>query len=290
LYAYLLFVNPSIVNKKKGRRVTLSSKRHLSAQGTSSGVTGSVRGRDEFAFVSNHVFFSVSLVVEVAVQDFLHTISVSSLGREGGAGVVRSHGVSGHLSPGVVGRGRLGEPHITSVSLNVASLYSLNKSISVHDLTSSSVDNVGSLLHLGDEFSVEEVFSARVKRAVDGDHIASSSEGLYRVVPDSVELLFHLSGESVLISVVELHIEGLKSSEHSEANSASAYGSHSHAFQIPSLVGDTSNVPLAVHDLVVTGDEVSDEAKDLHHHVLSDRHHIGASHLSDRDVVAASSL
>jgi hypothetical protein len=64
---------------------------------------------------------------KVILEDLLGTSGVSGLGIERGTRHVRNHGVSntllalvGHGAPGVIARSGLGEPHITTVSTELA--------------------------------------------------------------------------------------------------------------------------------------------------------------------------
>lgn len=231
----------------------------------------------------------VELASEVALDDGLGAVGVALLGVQGGTRHVGDHGVAaaeGVLgsSENVVARGGLGEPDITTVAGEVARLEGGGDVLLDNDGATGGVDEVRTLLHLGDEVLVEETLGLLVERAVDGDNVTLSEELLEGVDTAAANLLL-LLGRQGLVVVVEklLAVEGLKTAEDALANAADGDGTDNLALEVVLLLGSSGDIPLTTLNLLVGGNEVSDENQDGHENVLSDGDDVGASNLGDGD-------
>jgi len=231
----------------------------------------------------------VLAATEVAVQDSLGTICVSLLGIQTGTGHVGNHGVSSTVwvldrAEWVFLRCWLWEPHITTIAAQLTRLDGLGDVLLDDDGATGSVNEPCTLLHLGDQLLVEETSSLLVERAVDGDDIALGQH-LFEVLDTSAaNLLLNLWLQWLVIEVKELlALKGLESAEHTLTNTADSDSTDDLVLKIVLTLGDGGNVPVTSLDLLVSWDEVSDEDEDGHDDVLSNRHDIGASDLSDGD-------
>lgn len=226
---------------------------------------------------------------EVAVEDSLGAISVSLLGIERGTGHVGDHGVATTegvegSSEGVLLGGGLDVPDITTVSGEVAALESSGDVLLDDDGSTGGVDEVSTLLHLAEELLVEETLGLLVERAVDGDNVTLSQHLLEVLDTSAANLLLLLGAQGLVIKVEELlALEGLETAEDTLTDTADSDGTDNLVLEIILLLGNTSDVPVTVEDLLVGGDKVADEDEDGHDDVLSDGDDVGASDLSDGD-------
>lgn len=240
--------------------------------------------------VDNQVLRAVVLTAgEVAIENVLSTLGVADLGIDGCARHVGNHGVA--TAPRVFGvaervilRGGLGEPDITTVSTKVAGLEGLGNILLDHNSTAGGVDEPGTGLHLGDEILVEETASLLVERAVNGDHITLGEHLLEILDATAADLLLYLGGKGLVIIVEKLlAVEGLQATEDTLTDTADGDGADNLALEVVLLLGDGGDVPVALGDLLVGGDEVAEEDQDGHDDVLSDGDDVGAGDLGDGD-------
>lgn len=120
--------------------------------------------------------------------------------------------------------------------------------------------------------------------AVDGDNVTLSKHLLEVVDTAAANLLLNLRGEGLVVIVEELlAVEGLETAEDTLTNTANGDGTDNLALEVELVLGDSSNVPLTVADLLVGRDEVADQGEDGHDNVLSDGDDVAASDLSDGD-------
>jgi hypothetical protein len=231
----------------------------------------------------------VELAAEVAGKDSLGTVGVALLGIERGAGHVRDHGVA--ASEGVLGVAqrvvlgrRLGEPDVTAVAGKMAGLEGLGDVLLDNDGATGGVDEVRTLLHLGDELLVEKTLGLLVERAVDGDNVALGEHLLEGVDTSAANLLLDLSGQRLVVVIEELlAVEGLETAENTLADTADGDSADDLALEVVLLLGGGRDVPLATLNHLVGGDEVADEEEDSHDDVLSDGNDVRAGDLGDGD-------
>lgn len=240
--------------------------------------------------VDNQILGAVVVLArEVAGKDSLGTVGVTLLRIEGCTGHVRNHGITateGVLGSAqdVVARGGLGEPDITTVTGEVARLESLSDILLDDDGATSGVDEIRTLLHLGDELLVEETLGLLMERAVDGDNVTLGKHLLEILDTTAANLLLLLRAEGLVIKVQKLlAVEGLQPAEDTLTDTANGDGTNDLVLEIVLLLGDGGNVPLAALDLLVSGDEVTDESEDGHDDVLSDGDDVGSGNLGDGD-------
>ena len=139
-------------------------------------------------------------------------------------------------------------------------------------------------LHLVDQLLVEETLGLLVERAVDGDNVTLSEHLLERLDAAAANLLLLLSAEGLVVEVEELlAVEGLQAAEDTLADTANGNGTDNLALEVELVLGGFGNVPVTTGDLLASRAEVADESEDGHDDVLSDRHDVGASDLSNSD-------
>ena len=129
-------------------------------------------------------------------------------------------------------RSRLGEPDVAGIASQLAGLERACDPVAVADLPAGGVDDVGAALHLPDHLVVEEVLGLRVKRRVDGHHVAVRDHLRGRLVEGDAELLLDLLREPVAIGVVQADVEGLQPAQHGGADSPRGDGAHLHPLQV----------------------------------------------------------
>jgi len=112
-------------------------------------------------------------------------------------------------------------------------------------------------------------------KTYESKDVAVGRHLLSRVEPLKVELLLDGGGEAVPVGVHELDVERLEEAEHAESDTTSGNGSDGHALQVVAAHDGIGDVPSAVDDDVVRGDEVADEGEDLHDNVLAKRGGLG---------------
>jgi hypothetical protein len=140
------------------------------------------------------------------------------------------------------------------------------------------------LLHLGDEILVEQTAGLLVQRAVDGDHVTLGEHLLEILDTAAANLLLDLGLQRLVVIVKKLlAVEGLQTTEHTLTDTADSDGTDDLVLQVEFVLGDSSNVPLTITDLLVGGNEVADEGEDGHDNVLSDGDDVAASDLGDGD-------
>jgi hypothetical protein len=123
-----------------------------------------------------------------------------------------------------------------------------------------------------------------VEWAVDGDNIALSQHLLEVLDTAAANLLLLLRRQGLVVEVKELlAVEGLETAEYTLTDAADSDGTDNLVLEIVLILGDLGNVPLALGDLLVGGDEVADEGQDGHNNVLGDGDDVGASDLGDGD-------
>ena len=127
------------------------------------------------------------------------------------------------------------------------------------------------LLHLGDEFLVEQATSLLVQGAVDGDNITLSKHVLEVLDTAAANLLLNLGAQRLVVVVEELlAVEGLQTAEHTLTNTTDGNGTDDLALEVELVLGDGGNVPLTTGDLLVGRDKVADQVEDGHDDVLGD--------------------
>jgi hypothetical protein len=140
------------------------------------------------------------------------------------------------------------------------------------------------LLHLGDEFLVEETASALVQRAVDGDNIALGEHLLKVLNTAAANLLLNLGLEGLVVVVEQLlAVEGLETAQHTFTDTSNSDGSDDLVLEVELVLGNGGNIPFTVADLLVGRDEVANQSQNGHDNVLGDRDNIAASDFGDSD-------
>lgn len=243
-----------------------------------------VGASDIVTIVDDEVLVSVVVATgEVALENSLGAVGITDLGVDGGTGHVGNHGVA--AAPGaldvaqrVILGGGLREPDITSVASQVTRLDGLGDVLLDNDGTTSGVDEPRAwrvvlvseilcrfekwhltLLHLGDEVLVEQTTSLLVQRAVDGNDITLSEHLLEVVNTAAADLLLDLRGERLVVVVEQLlAVERLETAQDTLTDAADSDSSDDLVLQIVLVLGNGSNVPFAVTDLLMGRNEVAD--------------------------------
>merc|ERR1712188_153708 len=102
-----------------------------------------------------------------------------------------------HAPPRMILGRRLREPHIPSITSQLARLQSPCNRITVADLAAGRVDNVRAALHSGEEVIVEQVLRLRVQRAIDSDNVAMRHHVLGGLMPREIQLLLDTLRQSM---------------------------------------------------------------------------------------------
>lgn len=119
-----------------------------------------------------------------------------------------------------------------------------------------------------------------MQRAVDGDNITLSEHLLKAVNATAANLLLDLGAQGLVVVVEQLlAVEGLQAAEHTLTDTANSDSTDNLALQVVLILGDSSDIPVTVADLVVSGDEVADQEEDGHDDVLSDGDNVGTGDL-----------
>lgn len=119
---------------------------------------------------------------------------------------------------------------------------------------------------------------------VDGDNVTLGKHLLEVLDTATANLLLDLGGQRLVVVVEELlAIEGLQAAEDTLTDTANGNGTDGLALEVELVLGDGSNIPLAVTDLLVSRDEVADQGEDGHNNVLSNGDDVAASDLSNSD-------
>lgn len=123
-----------------------------------------------------------------------------------------------------------------------------------------------------------------MQRAVDRDNIALGEHLLEVLNTTAANLLLNL-GPKGLVVVVEqlLAVEGLETTEHPFTDTPNSNGSDDLVLEVKLVLGDGSNIPFTVADLLVGRDEVANQCQNGHDNVLGDRDDIAASDFGDSD-------
>jgi len=123
-----------------------------------------------------------------------------------------------------------------------------------------------------------------VQGAVDGDNVALSKHVLKVLDTAAANFLLDLRGQRLVVVVEELlAVKGLETAENTLTDTANGDCTDGLALKVELVLGDGSNVPLTIADLLVSRDEVADQCEDGHDNVLSDRDNVAASNFSDGD-------
>ena len=118
--------------------------------------------------------------------------------------------------------------------------------------------------------------------AVDGDNVALSKHVLKVLDTAAANFLLDLRGQRLVVVVEELlAVEGLETAENTLTDTANGDCTDGLALKVELVLGDGSNVPLTIADLLVSRDEVADQCEDGHDNVLSDGDNVGTSDLSN---------
>lgn len=123
-----------------------------------------------------------------------------------------------------------------------------------------------------------------MERAVDGDDV-TLCQHLLEVLDASAANLLLLLGRQRLVVKVEklLAVKWLETAQHTLTDTADGNGTDNLVLKVVLVLGDLSNVPLALGNLLVGGDKVADESEDGHDDVLGDGDDVGARDLGDGD-------
>lgn len=123
-----------------------------------------------------------------------------------------------------------------------------------------------------------------MERAVDGDDITLGKHLLEVLDTPATNLGLLLSRQGLVVVVEELlAVERLETAQDTLTDTADSDGTNNLALEIKLVLGGGGDVPFTSLDLLVGGDEVTDEGEDGHDDVLSDGDDVGASHLGDGD-------
>ena len=215
--------------------------------------------------------------------------------------VTAAHGVLS-VAERVVFRCRLWEPNIASVTTEMARLESFGNILLDNDGTACGVDEPRAcifrlarpttriakvqltLLHLGDQFLVEQASGLLVQWAVDGDNVALGQHFLQVIHTSASNLLLNLGFERLVIEVQQLlAVEWLESPQHTFTNTPNSDRTYNFVLEVVFILRNSGNVPVSTGDLLVCWDEVANQGEDSHENMLCHRYDVGTSHFGDGD-------
>lgn len=123
-----------------------------------------------------------------------------------------------------------------------------------------------------------------MQRAVDGDNITLGKHVLEGVDTAAANLLLDLSRQRLVVIVEQfLAVEGLQTTQDTLTDTADGNGTNDLVLEIVLVLGDGSNIPFTLGDLLVGGDEVADESQDGHDDVLGHGGDIAAGDFGNGD-------
>lgn len=138
------------------------------------------------------------------------------------------------------------------------------------------------LLHLADEFLVEQAPGLLVERAVDGNNVRLRKQLLKSVNTTAANFLLGLGGQRLVVVVQKLlAVEWLETAQNTLTDTADSNSTDNLVLQVELVLGGSGNIPLTTLDLLVGGDEVAHQGQDGHDDVLSDGDDVGTSDLSN---------
>jgi hypothetical protein len=130
------------------------------------------------------------------------------------------------------------------------------------DSSAGCVDEPCTLLHLGDEFLVEQTSCVLMERTVDSNDISLSEHFLEVMNAAAANFFLNFRGKGLVIKVEKLlAIEGNKTSQNTLADTADSDCSYDFTFNIEGVFGDGCNIPVTRDDLFVCGDKVANKDK-----------------------------
>lgn len=135
-----------------------------------------------------------------------HTFTVPDLRINRRSRHVRYHAVTTtqgvpHRPPRVIRRRRLREPHVASITTEVARVERVRNGLGITNGTSSGVDEPRSWFHLGKKLLVEQALGLLVQGTVDGDDVALGEHVLERLDTSDLDRLSGLFRQCRVIEV-----------------------------------------------------------------------------------------
>lgn len=248
-----------------------------------------VRPRNVLAVLDNDVGINLGLLVPKTFQNVLGAGHVAGLCIKRRSRNVGRHRIAtaqlrvphvAHLVPRVVRRRGLRVGNVTTVAVELTVLESLGNVLLDTNGTTSRIHNPRARLHLADKLLIEETHGASVERRIDGDYITARHKVLEVLDTLATNLLLGSIIKLVVVIVQQLlAVEGLEALQDTTANAANTKRTDHLVLDIVRVHGNLSDIPCAIHVLVVRRHKVADKDQDCHDSVLSDRSHIRAGHL-----------
>ena len=119
--------------------------------------------------------------------------------------------------------------------------------------------------------------------AVDGQHVDGPRQRPGVGMEGEAEFVFHLGRQAVPLAVVQADVEGGQPAQHGEADPAGGEDPDVHALEVVGPFHAVGDVPAAVGDPVVGGEEVAHQGQDLHDGVLGHADAVAEGHLGHGD-------
>lgn len=140
------------------------------------------------------------------------------------------------------------------------------------------------LLHLADEFLVEQTASLLVEWAVDGNNITLCQHLLEVLNTTATNLLLDLRLKRLVIEVKELlAVEWLQAAQDTLTDTANGHGTDNLVLKVIFVLGDGRYVPVTTSDLLVCGHKVADKDEHGHDDVFSDGDDVAAGNFGYGD-------
>jgi hypothetical protein len=123
-----------------------------------------------------------------------------------------------------------------------------------------------------------------VKRAVDSDNITLGEHVLELLNTATSNLSLDGRGKGLVVVVEELlAVESLETTENTLSDTSNSDGSNNLALKVVRVLGNSGNVPVTGHNLLVSGNEVTDEGENSEDNMLSNGDNVGSGDLGDGD-------
>src|ERR1035438_8877648 len=102
------------------------------------------------------------------------------------------------------------------------------------------------------------------------NYVAYTSERFDIFEISQPEFVYDICRKTMIVEIMQLHIERLQASQYCQANPAGGNCAHIHALQVISPLGAIGDVPALLNDPFIRWDVVADERQNLHHRMLGD--------------------
>lgn len=155
----------------------------------------------------------------------------------------------------------------------------------VDELAARRIDDVCAAFEELQRIRVDHMLGFRVKRAVECYDVADFGEALQVGMIGEVQLLLDRFREAVAIHVVQPDAEWFQETEDTQADPAGGDSADLHRLEVIGARDRISDVPAALQNDLMRGDEVAHQRQDRHDDMFGHDIAVAISDFGDRDVV-----